>query len=112
MLQAKQQGEVFILKLSGKFFGGPETTKVYQKIEKLCRQDVTRVVMDLSKVTWINCVALGVLVSCMAVLRQRGGDLKLSNISDKIQLLFIITKLITIFDFYDTVDEAVKSFSK
>jgi anti-sigma B factor antagonist len=67
-------------------------------------------VIDLGKVDWMNSTGLGLLISGLTTLKKSGGELKLANVTDKIQSLLTITKLVTIFKSFDTVDEAIQSF--
>jgi anti-sigma B factor antagonist len=50
------------------------------------------------------------LISGLTTMKRETGSLKLVNVTDKIESLLIITKLITIFESYESMDEAVKSF--
>jgi anti-sigma B factor antagonist len=113
-LQIKEQmrGDVALITLKGKLMGGPETMAVHTKVKELIANNVKKVVIDLGRVKWMNSSGLGALMASMTSLRNAGGDLKLSNVTDKVQSLLMITKLITIFQTFDTVDEAVTSFGK
>jgi len=68
--------------------------------------------IDLSKVKWMNSSGLGALMAGLTTLRNAGGDLKLANVTKKIESLLLITKLITVFETYESVDRAVASFLK
>jgi len=58
----------------------------------------------------MNSSGLGMLISGLTTMKRENGSLKLVNVTDKIESLLIITKLITIFESYESMDEAVKSF--
>jgi anti-sigma B factor antagonist len=111
-MQIKEQmkGDVAVIELKGKLMGGPETTAVHEKVKQLVEKGVTSVVIDLGKVTWMNSTGLGALMGSMTTLKSAKGDLKLSRVTDKVKSLFMITKLITIFDTFDTIEEAVQAF--
>jgi|Deesub1362B_J571_1020462.scaffolds.fasta_scaffold02882_3 anti-sigma B factor antagonist len=102
--------DVAILYLKGNMMGGPESMQVHEKVKSLITDKIKKVVIDLSKVKWMNSSGLGALMACMTSLKNAGGELKISGATEKIQNLFMITKLITIFDTYETVDRAVASF--
>ena len=68
------------------------------------------VVVDLAQVDWMNSTGLGILISGYTTLRNNDGLLKLANVTDKIQSLLTITKLVSVFEAFDSVDDAVKSF--
>jgi len=58
----------------------------------------------------MNSTGLGILISGLTTLKNNGGELKLANVTDKIQSLLTITKLVTVFEAYDSTEEALKSF--
>lgn len=111
-LKEEIRGDVAIVALKGNLMGGSETTEVHDKVKELALTGVNKVVIDLSKVKWMNSTGLGALMGSMTTVRNAGGDLKLANVTDKVQSLFMITKLITIFDTFTSTDEAVASFEK
>lgn len=111
-LKEQMFGDVAVIELKGKLMGGPETTEIHSKVKELVANGVTKVVADVSKVTWMNSTGLGALMGAMTTLRNANGDLKLAQITENVENLFIITKLINIFDTFDTVEEAVAAFNK
>ena len=68
------------------------------------------VVIDLANVKFMNSSGLGMLISGFTTMKNGGGMLKLANATEKINSLLVITKLITIFEHFDSVDKAVESF--
>lgn len=110
-INEQMRGDVAIITLKGKLMGGPETMAIHDKIKELVGNNVKNVVIDLGKVKWMNSSGLGALMGAMTTLRNANGDLKLANVTDKVQSLFMITKLITIFQTFDGVDQAVNSFN-
>lgn len=109
-IKDKLQGDVAIIELKGKLMGGQETMAVHEKVKELVANDVKKVVVDLGKVTWLNSTGLGALMGSMTSLRNAEGDLKLARVTDKVKSLFMITKLITIFETFDSIEEAVDAF--
>ncbi|MGH8004856.1 MAG: STAS domain-containing protein, partial [Limisphaerales bacterium] len=69
-------------------------------------------VIDLSDVDWMNSTGLGILISGLTTMRGSGGELKLARVTDKIQSLLVITKLVTVFESHDSVEAAIGSFGK
>lgn len=104
------QGDVAVIELKGKLMGGPETSAIHEKVKNLVDDGIKKVVIDLGKVKWMNSTGLGALMGAMTTLRNHGGELKLANVTEKVQSLFMITKLITIFETYEGVDKAVADF--
>ena len=103
------EGDVVVIDVSGKIMGGEETTMFHGKIHEYIQQNKKNIVIDLSKVDWMNSVGLGMLISALTTVKNAGGRLVLANIS-KIESILTITRLITVFEHYDTRDEAVKVF--
>ena len=110
-LNDREQDGVIILEPKGKIMGGPDATLLHDKLYEFIEMDKKNIVVDLSKVEWMNSTGLGILISSFTTLRNNGGVLKLANVTDKIQSLLTITKLVTVFEAHDSVDEAINSFS-
>jgi anti-sigma B factor antagonist len=102
---------VVVLEPKGKIMGGPDATMLHDMLHDFIAQNKRKVVIDLSKVEWMNSTGLGILISGLTTLRNNGGELKLAGITEKIESLLTITKLITVFENYDSVEEAAKSFA-
>jgi anti-sigma B factor antagonist len=103
-------GDVVVLEPKGKIMGGPDAALLHDKLHDFIDQNKKKVVIDLSKVEWMNSTGLGILISGLTTMRNNGGELKLAGITEKIESLLTITKLITVFESYDNVDLAIKSF--
>ncbi|MFQ5706515.1 MAG: STAS domain-containing protein [bacterium] len=110
-LKDEMRGDVAVMVLKGKLMGGSETTAIHDKVKELVENNVKKVVIDLARVKWMNSTGLGALMGAMTTLRNNGGELKLANVTEKVQSLFMITKLITIFETFNSVNEAVESFN-
>jgi len=109
-IDMKEIGDVTVMIVKGKLMGGPETISVHDQVKELIEQDKKKVVIDLSHVAWMNSSGLGTMMGCLTSLKNAGGDLKLAGVTEKVKSLFMITKLITIFETYDTSDEAAAAF--
>ena len=103
--------DVVIIELKGKIMGGPDAALLNDKLHELIDNEKNKVVVDLSKVNWMNSSGLGILIGGLTTLRYNNGDLKLTRITERIENLLIITKLITVFETFETVEDAVKSFT-
>ncbi len=102
------EGDVAVIDVSGKIMGGEETTLFHGKIHEYIQQNKKSIVIDLSKVDWMNSVGLGMLISALTTVKNAGGRLVLANIT-KIESILTITRLITVFEHYDTREEALKA---
>lgn len=109
-LTDREINNVVILEPKGKIMGGPDASLLHDKLYELIENDKKRIVIDLAGVEWMNSTGLGILISSYTTLRNHSGELKLANVTDKIQSLLTITKLVSVFDAHDSVDSAVKSF--
>jgi len=109
-LTDREQDGVIILQPKGKIMGGPSASLLHDKLHEVIEAGNRKVVIDLSRVDWMNSTGLGILISSYTTLRNNNGKLKLASVTDKIQSLLTITKLITVFDSYDSVEEAIDAF--
>ena len=109
-LKEKEIDGVVILELSGKLMNKPNATLLSEKLHNLVDQNKNKVIAYLGNVSWMNSSGLGILIGGLTTMRNSGGDLKLVNVTGKIESLLIITKLIKVFDNFDKIDEAVNSF--
>jgi len=103
---------IAVLSVSGKMMSGPETQKLHEHVSELVAKDVINIVVDLSKVKWLNSTGLGTLMSCFTTLVKKGGALKLSGVTEGVKSLLMLTQLITFFEHFDTPEEAVVSFKE
>jgi len=101
-----------VITLKGNVMGGPDGSKLHDTLHDLKEKNKANVVVDLSKVKFMNSSGLGMLISGMTTMRNAGGDLRLANVADRIQSLLVITKLITVFKHFDSVDKAVASYDE
>ncbi|MGB2867248.1 MAG: STAS domain-containing protein [Bacteroidota bacterium] len=109
-LKEKMYADVAVLSLKGNMVGEPDTDKLRDRIYGLLQEDLKKIVIDLKGVRWINSSGLGVLIASLTSVKNKGGDLRLSNITDKVESLLVITQLVKVFKTYETVDRAVASF--
>ncbi len=99
-----------VITLKGNIMGGPTGAKLHDTLNSLKEEGKLNVVVDLAKVKFMNSSGLGMLISAMTTMRNAGGDLRLANPAAKIRSLLVVTKLITVFEHFDSVQEAAESF--
>lgn len=109
-VKTQMQGDVAVVHVSGKLMGGPESEHLRAEVKKLIDEGVKKFVINLKGVPWINSTGLGALMSVYTSVQRSEGSLKLCHVSDRIQSLFMITKLLTIFDTHHSEEEAVAAF--
>jgi len=110
--KSEEKHGVTVIALDGNIMGGPDATSLNDELHKLVKESKVKVVVDLGNVKFMNSSGLGMLIRSLTTLRNAGGDLKLARASEKIESLLMVTKLITVFDHYESVDEAVGAFKK
>lgn len=101
-----------VIELKGNVMGGEDTKEFNDMLHKLIDDGKKNIVVDLHDVKFMNSSGLGMLIGGLTTVKKSEGTFRLSRVTDKIESLLIITKLITIFETYKTVEEAVASFAK
>ncbi|HLG32727.1 MAG TPA: STAS domain-containing protein [Ignavibacteriaceae bacterium] len=109
-IKTTEKYEAVIIELKGNVMGGDDTKEFNELLHKLIDKGKTRIVVDLGGVKFMNSSGLGMLIGGLTTVKKADGVFKLANVTDKIESLLIITKLITIFETYDSVDKAVEAF--
>src|SRR6266566_7643610 len=102
---------VTVLDLKGKMTLGEGDELLKDKINSLLQQGRRKVVLNLEDVPYIDSAGLGEIVRTYTTISRQGGSLKLLNLTKRITDLLSITKLLTVFETYDSETEAVRSFS-
>lgn len=101
-----------VIELKGNVMGGEDTKEFNDMLHKMIDEGKKNIVVDLHDVKFMNSSGLGMLIGGLTTVKKSEGTFRLSRVTDKIESLLIITKLITIFETYKTVEEAVASFAK
>ena len=102
--------DVAVLILKGKLMGGPETSAIHETVKELVEGGTKKVVLDLTKVTWLNSTGLGMIMASSTTLGNVDGELKIAGLKDKAKGLFAIAKLDTVFKIYGTAERAAADF--
>ncbi|AXJ00445.1 anti-sigma B factor antagonist [Cyclonatronum proteinivorum] len=101
-----------VIEFKGNVMGGPDATKLNETLHELIDKGHKNVVVDLKKVAFMNSSGLGMLIGALTTMRNAGGDLRIANATNKIESLLIVTKLITVFKHFKSVDAAVESYAE
>ena len=109
-LKERQAGDVTILDLTGEVRIGDSSVALRNSVRNLADQGKTKLLLNLAGVKYIDSSGIGELIANYTTVSRQGGQLKLLNLTDKIQNLLVITKLLTVFDSFDNEAEALKSF--
>jgi anti-sigma B factor antagonist len=108
----RESGAVTILDLSGKITLGEGDALLKDKLHSLLHQGKKHVLLNLADVNYVDSAGLGALVSAYTTVAREGGTLKLASITRKLQDLLSITKLLTVFETFDSEDEALRSYKQ
>jgi anti-sigma B factor antagonist len=109
-IEERKRGDVVILAPKGKITIGTAEEALRDTVQRVLADGAKNVVLDMSNVTTIDSSGVGEVVSSLTTATNRGAKLKLAGLTKKIQDILTITQLITIFETYDSEDEAVASF--
>ena len=104
-------GDVVVLDLKGKITLGEGDELLKDKVNSLLNQGQRKIVLNLGGVPYIDSAGLGEVVRTYTTVSRQGGSLKLLNLTKRITDLLSITKLLTVFETFESEDAAVRSFS-
>lgn len=110
-IEKRTVGDVHILDCSGKITLGEGTMAVRNTVMDVLKDGGRKMILNLAEVNYIDSSGIGELVRTYITVSNSGGQLKLLNLTKKIQELLQITKLLTVFQVYDNESEALASFS-
>jgi anti-sigma B factor antagonist len=110
-IEQRSSGDVIVLDLKGKVTLGEGDELLKDKVNSLVNQGHRKIVLNLAEVPYIDSAGLGEIVRTYTTVSRQGGSLKLLNLTKRITDLLSITKLLTVFETFETEDEAVRSFS-
>lgn len=107
----RRSGAVVILDLEGQIRLGQGNINLHKNLRELVRNGEKAVLLNLESVSIIDSSGLGELIAGFATLEKNGGALKLVKLTDRVRELMMITKLVTVFDVYDSEIAAIESFA-
>ena len=110
-IQERTLQDVVVLDLTGKLTIGEGDELLKERISNLVQQGHHNLLLNLEGVPYVDSAGLGEIVRTYTTVSRQGGKLKLVNLTKRITDLLAITKLLTVFETYESEDEAVKSFS-
>jgi anti-sigma B factor antagonist len=110
-INERRVGEVTVLDMKGRIRLGGGTISLHKAIRCLIDEGKLRILLNLAGVTHIDSSGLGELIASYITLNARGGEIKLLHLTQSLQELMTITKLLTVFDVYDDEPEALSSFA-
>jgi len=109
-IKQRQAGDVAVLDLDGQVRMGDSATALRGAIRGLVAGGNKKILLNLGGVKYVDSGGIGELIANYTTVGRSGGQMKLLNLTDKVQDLLVITKLLTVFDVYDNEAEALNSF--
>ena len=104
-------GDVMVLDIKGKITLGEGDEQLKDKVNSLVNQGQRKMVLNLAEVPYLDSAGLGEVVRAYTTVSRQGGSLKLLNLTKRITDLLSITKLLTVFETFESENDAVRSFS-
>ena len=109
-IEERASGYVVIFDLKGKLTIGEGDELLKDKISSLIQRGHRKLLLNLEGVPYVDSAGLGEIVRTYTTVSRQGGNLKLLNLAKRIEDLLAITKLLTVFDTYESEQEALDSF--
>lgn len=109
-IHQRSVGDVTVIDLNGKMTLGEGDELLRDKVNSLIQQGQKKLILNLAEVPYIDSAGLGEIVRTYTTVSRQGGNLKLLSLTKRIQDLLAITKLLTVFETFESEEEAVKSF--
>lgn len=106
----KEQFNCVVIHLKGNIMGGPHAETFREELHELIEQGKTNVIVQLAKVKFMNSSGLGILIGALTTMKNAGGNLVICEADKKIKDLLMVTQLISVFQHYRTLDEAVQAY--
>ena len=103
---------VAVVALEGRIVLGEESNALRESVKSLLANNKKQIVLNMDNVTYIDSAGLGTLVAAHHSARAQNASLKLSNLGSKFQEVLQVTKLLTVFEVFDSETAAVRSFQK
>jgi anti-sigma B factor antagonist len=110
-IEERVVGDVTILDLKGKLTLGEGDQQLRDKVSTMILEGHKKLLFNLEAVPYIDSAGLGEIVKTYTTVKRQGGSLKLVNLTKRIEDLLLITKLLTVFETFDTEADALKSFA-
>ena len=111
-LAKRNVDDILAIGCSGRIVFGEESSLLRDEVKKAIADGNKRIVLNLGEVNYIDSGGLGTLVALYTTAHNSGSTVKLARLTQRVGDLLQVTKLLTIFDVYETEEQAVSSFAK
>jgi len=109
-IKERQVGDVTVLDLKGRVRVGGATVALHRSFRSLVQEEKLLILLNLAGVTHIDSSGLGELISSHISVLNKGGEIKLAQLTETLRELMTVTKLLTVFDVYENEGDALLSF--
>lgn len=109
-IKERQIGDVTVLDLKGRLRVGGATVALHRSFRSLVQEEKIMILLNLTGVTHIDSSGLGELISSHVTVFNKGGEIKLVQLTETLRELMSVTKLLTVFDVYENEADALLSF--
>jgi anti-sigma B factor antagonist len=110
-MSTRESNGIVIIDLSGQITLGDASAALRDEVRDQSGHGFKKILLNLADVTYIDSAGLGELTAAFTSVKNRGGELKLLNLTKRVHDLMQITKLYTVFDVYDDEKKALASFA-
>jgi anti-sigma B factor antagonist len=109
-LNSYEKDGVHVIEIKGQLMGGPDIGELDEKLYAVIGKNAKQAIVDLKSCDWINSSGLSILIHHYKKFKDSGGELKLANLTDKVERIMVISRLTEVFDVKESVDEAIAAF--
>ncbi len=109
-LNAYKKNGVYIVEVKGRLMGGHDTGDLDDKLYSILGKGAKKAIVDLKNCDWINSSGLAILIHHFKKFKDAGGELKLANLTSKVQQIIVISRLTQVFDVKDSTEDAIAAF--
>ncbi len=107
-----QSGKIAIIDLKGSLVGDDDTDVFRAAVADFLEQGNKCLAINMQKVNYLNSSGIGAIIAAHASYAKNGGEVRLAGLSGSVQNLLAVTRLIDVFEVFDSIDEAIESFAK
>ena len=104
----KKENELVLVSLEGNLMSKQQIQSLLDEIDFYFNEGLKKIIIDLSEMQYMNSTGLSILINIFTQARNKGGEVVITNIPEKINQLLVITKLNSIFNIEETVEDAKK----
>jgi len=109
-LNSYEKNGIQVVEIKGQLMGGPDTGELDEKLYAIIGKEAKKAIVDLKECDWINSSGLSILIHHYKKFKDAGGELKLANLTNKVERILVISRLTEVFDVKDSIDEALDAF--